>query len=119
MAEFSPETAVSLLAAETRLQVDYAPETASSVQYEQRPWIRTRNPKAGTVESRWAREHPELLNSFRGTWVAILGDRILKSGTTVGEVYDFLRSQGYADALIMKVPLDQGRRPYLIARWQV
>jgi hypothetical protein len=64
------------------------------------------NPRAGVSEVEWVQDHPEALRSFRGNWVAILGRKVLTSRATAGEVYDFLRSEGLADALVMKVPPD-------------
>jgi hypothetical protein len=118
MAEFSRDSAsVGRITPshETRRALEYAPETTRPVEYDRLPWIKERNAKAGVFENRWAHENPDKLRSFRGTWVAILGDRILKSGEDVTEVYAFLNSQGYSDALVLKVPSGQGKRPYLIA----
>ena len=64
------------------------------------------NPRAGVSEVEWVQDHPEALRSFRGNWVAILGKKVLTSKATAGEVYDFLRREGLADALVMKVPTD-------------
>jgi len=103
--------------AETAQRPEYAPSTQVGVTTYDPPvsWIKAHNPRAGVRERRWAQAHPEKLNSFKGMWVAILGDRLLTSATSVDDVYSFVRAQGHADALIMKVPQSQGKQPYLIA----
>lgn len=119
MNESRRDTAVHRLGGlnETRWRVEVSPQVTTAVDVEgnRLPWIKPRNARAGVVENRWVHENEQALNSFRGLWIAVLGTKVLASGQTLPEVYDFLRSQGHADALVMKVPQRTGPRPYLIA----
>lgn len=88
---------------EIQAALKFTPDTAGRVSYSSRPWIKPRNPRAGVKERRWVSENANHLRQYAGTWVAVLGERVLVSGPTIRSVYDFVKAQGYADALVFKV----------------
>jgi len=75
-------------------------------------WIPRSNPDAGLRESAWLREHrDELARREGGTWIAILGDDVIKRGGSMLEVYQALKGEGIEDALVVFIrPLEEGQR---------
>lgn len=106
MAEFN--TAAQVLAQPKVIQaaIDYARTIQAETLTADRPWIKARNPEAGIRETRWIQSKPAALKPFGGKWVAILGESVLSSGDSMRTVYDFVKAQGRADALIIKLPPD-------------
>jgi hypothetical protein len=72
------------------------------------------NADAGLRELQFVAQHPEKIDQFTGRWIAVLGSKVMVDGDSLQEVYDFVRKQGYADALILKVQSDS-KRAYRIA----
>jgi len=86
--------------------IDYARPVQGETVTADRPWIKSRNPEAGILETRWIQSKPAALKPFAGKWVAILGESVLSSGNSMKAAYDFVKAQGRADALIVKLPPD-------------
>jgi len=105
--------------ADTRSRQNLAVDTtAVDVDGRRLPWVKHRNAKAGVLESRWLAEHRDDLRPYQGQWIAILGQRVLVSKPSMKDTYDFLRSQGYADALVLKVPVEGADPRHRIAHAQ-
>ena len=73
------------------------------------------NSKAGLQEMHWFQQNRTKLVNYARLWIAVLGDRIVASGTSFQEVRDYVAAQMLRDALIIYVSDDATKWDYLVA----
>ena len=78
-------------------------------------WEPQPNSKAGLQEMHWFQQNRTKLVNYARLWIAVLGDRIVASGTSFQEVRDYVAAQMLRDALIIYVSDDATKWDYLVA----
>lgn len=79
-------------------------------------WLPLPNPSAGLKESEWLKAHQaEVATDVQRPWVAILGEGVWAREATATLLYDRIKQDNVADALIAYVAPRPSGRPRRIA----